>query len=90
MAMPDTTAPRTAGFTCLAGAILPFIRKIGEAHGSGIGTMRCVVEHANAWMLANKRLDRRNGRLTIVIDVLLTAACIFLIAKRLRFLNISY
>jgi hypothetical protein len=42
-----------------------------------------VVEHANAWLLANKRLDRRNDRLTIVIDGLLTAACIFVIANRL-------
>ena len=47
------------------------------------GTVRCVVEHANAWLLANKRLDRRNDRLTIIIDALLTAACIFVIANRI-------
>src|SRR3954452_12246568 len=63
--------------------ILPLIRKIGEPHGSGLGTTRCVVEHANAWLLANKRLDRRNDRSTIIIDALLTAACIFVIANRL-------
>jgi hypothetical protein len=34
-------------------------------------------------LLANKRLDRRNDRLTIIIDALLTAACIFVIANRL-------
>jgi Transposase DDE domain len=68
---------------CAAEGILPLIRESGQPHGSGLGTVRCVVEHANAWLLANKRLDRRNDRLTIVIDGLLTAACIFLIANRL-------
>ena len=67
---------------CLAEGILPFIREIGEPHGSGLGTTRCVVEHTNAWLLANKRLDRRNDRLAIIIDALLTAACIFVIANR--------
>ena len=70
----------------LAGAaegILPLIRQRGEPHGSGLGTVRCVVEHANAWLLANKRLDRRNDRLTNIIDALLTTACIFVIANRL-------
>jgi transposase len=68
---------------CAAEGILPLIRERGERHGSGLGTVRCVVEHANAWLLANKRLDRRNDRLTIIIDALLTAACIFVIANRL-------
>jgi transposase len=68
---------------CAAEGILPLIRKIGEPHGSGLGTVRCVVEHANAWLLANKRLDRRQDRLTSIIDALLTAACLFLIANRL-------
>jgi hypothetical protein len=54
-----------------------------EPHGSGLGTVRCVVEHANAWLLANKRLDRRNDRLSIIIDALLTTACIFVIVNRL-------
>jgi hypothetical protein len=40
-------------------------------------------EHANAWLLANKLLDRCNDRLTIIIDALLTTACIFVIANRL-------
>jgi transposase len=68
---------------CAAEGILPLIRQSGEPHGSGLGTVRCVVEHANAWLLTNKRLDRRNDRLTIVIDALLTTACIFVIANRL-------
>jgi hypothetical protein len=68
---------------CAAEGILPLIRQRGEPHGSGLGTVRCVVEHANAWLLANKRLDRRNDRLTNIIDALLTTACIFVIANRL-------
>src|SRR5918993_4247116 len=68
---------------CAAEGILPLIRERGEPHGSGLGTVRCVVEHANAWLLANKRLDRRNDRLTSIIDALLTTACIFVIANRL-------
>jgi hypothetical protein len=68
---------------CAAEGILPLIRSRGEPHGSGLGTVRCVIEHANAWLLANKRLDRWNDRLTIIIDALLTAACIFLIANRI-------
>jgi transposase len=68
---------------CAAEGILPLIRERGEPHGSGLGTVRCIVEHANAWLLANKRLDRRHDRLTSIIDALLTAACIFVIANRL-------
>jgi len=52
---------------CLAEGILLLIREKGEPHGSGLGSTRCVVGHANAWLLAIKRLDRRNDRLTIVI-----------------------
>ena len=68
---------------CAAEGILPLIRKRGEPHGSGLGTVRCVVEHANARLLANRRLDRRNDRSTTIIDRLLTAACILVIANRL-------
>ena len=68
---------------CAAEGILPLIRESGEPHGSGLGIVRCVVEHANAWLLANKRLDCRNDRLTSIIDALLTTACIFVIANRL-------
>jgi Transposase DDE domain len=68
---------------CLQDGIQPCIRKVGEAHGSGLGAVRCVVEHGCAWLLANKRLDRRQDRLGRVILALLNAACIFLVANRL-------
>ena len=67
---------------CLWGGTQPLIRRIGEPHGSGLGPVRCVVEHGCAWLLANKRLDRRQDRLGRMILALLTAACIFIIANR--------
>ena len=69
---------------CLRDSIQPCIRKIGEPHGSGLGSVRCVIEHDCAWLLANKRLDRRQDRLGRVILALLTAACIFIVANRIH------
>jgi Transposase DDE domain len=68
---------------CLREGIQPCIREVGAPHGSGLGTVRCVVEHDCAWLLANKRLDRRQDRLRRVVLALLTAACIFVVANRL-------
>jgi hypothetical protein len=68
---------------CLRDGIQPRIREVGAPHGSGLGSVRCIVEHDCAWLLANKRLDRRQDRLGRVILSLLTAACIFVIANRL-------
>jgi len=56
---------------------------VGQPQGSGLGTVRCVVEHGCAWPLANKRPDRRHDRLGRMILALLTAACIFVVANRL-------
>ena len=64
--------------------IHPDIRKVGEPHGSGLGSVRCLVEHDCAWLLANKRLDRRQDRLGRVILALLNAACIFIVANRIH------
>jgi transposase len=63
--------------------IQPCIREVGEPHGSGLGSVRCIVEHDCAWLLANKRLDRRQDRLGRMILALLTTACIFIIAHRI-------
>jgi Transposase DDE domain len=41
---------------CLRDGIQPFIRGVGEPHGSGLGSVRCVVEHDCAWLLANERI----------------------------------
>src|SRR5690242_10008812 len=68
---------------CLKDGIEPLIREVGAQHGSGLGAIRCIVEHDCAWLLANKRLDRRHDRLGRIILALLTAACVFVIANRL-------
>jgi hypothetical protein len=34
-------------------------------------------------VLSNKRLDRCNDRLAVIIDALLTAACIFVVVNRI-------
>jgi hypothetical protein len=68
---------------CLREGIRPYIRKIGEPHGAGLGKVRCVVEHGCAWLLANKKLDRRPDRLGRIILALLTSAAIFVVANRL-------
>jgi transposase len=69
---------------CLRDGIQPRIREVAGPHGSGLGAVRCVVEHDCAWLLANKRLDRRQDRLGRVILALLTAACIFIVARRIE------
>ena len=75
-----TTARRTATSAC-ARASSPASAR--SARRTAPGAVRCVVEHDCAWLLANKRLDRRQDRLGRVILALLTAACIFVIANRL-------
>ena len=67
---------------CLRDGIQPHIREVGEPHGSGLGSVRCVVEHGCAWLLADKRLDRRQDRQGRIILALLHAACLFIIANR--------
>ena len=77
----DSTANRDL---CRQDGIEPHIRQIGAPHGSGLGAVRSVVEHACAWLLANKRRDRRRDRLGRMVLALLTAACIFIVANRIH------
>src|SRR3954449_4489920 len=68
---------------CLREGTRPVIRHKGTDHGSGLGVVRSVVENVNAWLLTNKRLDRRHDRSAGVIQSLLTTACILVVASRL-------
>jgi len=61
----------------------PRIGKRGQPHGSGLGKRRWPVERTNAWLLENKRLGLRYDRLGFVVESLLQAACVFLVASRL-------
>jgi hypothetical protein len=61
----------------------PRLHKRGRPHGSGLGQRRWPVERSRAWLLENKRLALRYDRLGFVIQSLLQAACLFLVAGRL-------
>ena len=61
----------------------PQIYQRGQPPGSGLGQRRWPVERSNAWVLENKRLALRYDRLGFIIQSLLQAACILLVAKRL-------
>ncbi len=61
----------------------PRLHMRGQPHGSGLGKRRWPVERANAWLLENKRLGLRYDRLGFIVENLLQAACIFLVAPRL-------
>ena len=60
----------------------PCIHQRGQPHGSGLGQRRWPVERSNAWILENRRLALRYDRLGVIVQSLLQAACIFLVAPR--------
>src|SRR3954470_7112092 len=68
---------------CRAFGAEPCLHKRGRPHGSGLGKRRWPVERSNAWLLENKRLALRYDRLGFVVQSLLQAACLFLVAGRL-------
>jgi hypothetical protein len=61
----------------------PQIHKRGQPRGSGFGGRRWPVERSNAWVPENRLLALRYDRLSFIIQSLLQAACIFLVAGRL-------
>jgi transposase len=68
---------------CRAFRAEPSLHKRGQPRGSGLGQRRWPVERSNAWVLENRRLALRYDRLGFIIQSLLQAACIFLVAGRL-------
>jgi len=68
---------------CRACKVKPFIHKRGRLHGSGLSRYRWPVERTLSWLLENKRLDLRYDRCGFIIQGLLQARCIFLVASRL-------
>lgn len=61
----------------------PHLHKRGRPHGSGLGKRRWPVERSNAWLLENRRLALRYDRQGFIIQSLLQAASLFLVAGRL-------
>ena len=68
---------------CRAFGAEPRLHKRGRPRGSGRGKRRWPVERSDAWLLENKRLALRYDRLGFVVQSLLQAACLFLVAGRL-------
>ncbi len=68
---------------CRVHGVEPRIHKRKQPHGSGLGKRRWPVERTNAWLLENKRLGLRYDRLGSIVQTLLQAACILVVAPRL-------
>jgi transposase len=68
---------------CRAFGAEPRLHKRGRPRGSGLGKRRWPVERGNAWLLENRRLALRYDRLGFIVQSLLQAACLFLVAGRL-------
>ena len=68
---------------CRAFGAEPRLHKRGRPRGSGLGKRRWPVERSNAWLLENKSLALRYDRLGFIVQSLLQAACLFLVAGRL-------
>lgn len=68
---------------CRAHGAEPRIHKRKQPHGSGLGKCRWPVERTNAWLLENKRLGMRYDRLGVIVQSLLQAACVLMVAPRL-------
>ena len=68
---------------CRSFGAKPHIHQRRQPHGSGLGKKRWPVERSNAWLLENKRLALRYDRLGFIVQSLLQAACLFLVAGKL-------
>jgi transposase len=68
---------------CHACKVKPFIHQRRQPHGSGLGRYRWPVERTLSWLLENKRLGLRYDRCGFIIQSLVQAGCIFLVAARL-------
>lgn len=68
---------------CRRFGVEPFIAKQRQPHGSGLGTKRWPVEPTFAWLLENRRLALRYDRLGVIVQSVLQAACLFLVAGKL-------
>lgn len=68
---------------CHSFGAAPYIHKRRQPSGSGLGRRRWPVERTNAWLLENKRLALRYDRHGFIVQALLQAACILLVAKQL-------
>jgi transposase len=64
--------------------ITPRIARRGKAHGSGLGTVRWVVERGFAWLHGFKRLRTRYERRADIHQAFLDLACSLICHRQLR------
>jgi transposase len=62
--------------------VLPAIAKPGDAHGSGLGAYRCVIEGAFAWLFGWRRLRVRYEKRADIHDAFLRLACAMICFRR--------
>ena len=63
--------------------IKPRLARRGEAHGSGLGAVRWVVERTLSWLHRNRRLRVRYERRADIHDAFLKLGCILICYKAL-------
>jgi transposase len=68
---------------CRAFGAEPSIHERGRPRGPGLGRRRWPVERSLAWVLENRRMALRYDRPGFIVQSLLQAACLFLVAGRL-------
>jgi len=64
--------------------IKPMIARRGEAHGSGLGIYRWVVERAHSWLHQHRRLRVRFELRADIHEAFLTLACAVICCRALR------
>jgi transposase len=64
--------------------IRPRLARRGEAHGSGLGKVRWVVERTLSWLHQNRRLRVRYEKRADIHDALLKLACAMICFKQLE------
>ena len=64
--------------------IVPRLARRGDAHGSGLGKVRWVVERTLAWLHQNRRLRVRYEKRADIHDGFLKLGCAMICFKRLQ------
>ena len=64
--------------------IIPVLARKGTTHGTGLGTIRWVVERSNSWLHQFRRLRVRWERRADIHEAFLSLACALICYRRLQ------
>ena len=64
--------------------IVPVLARKGTSHGTGLGTIRWVVERSNSWLHQFRRLRVRWERRADIHEAFLSLACALICYRRLN------